>query len=144
MGTLCFRAGGRGPRLFPAIAEMLFTATGGEAGLSPGQVVARRVVALTGRPITRRQRVHGRGLDAPGQCGRVLWLFREGMRSECAGRWALADFYWHQSREALRALLDQPGAWDEVLRSAGAAAGGVEEVLPDADGWLRALVDELF
>jgi hypothetical protein len=144
MGTLCVRAGGRGSRLFPPVAELLFVAAEGQADLSPRQVVARRLVALARRPMTRRQRVLGSGLDAPGLFGRILWLFREGMRSECTGRWGLADFYWRQSQQALGALVDRPRAWEEVLRSPGGAAAGVEEGVPDTDAWLRAVVDELF
>jgi tetratricopeptide (TPR) repeat protein len=142
-GIRCVRAPDRAPRLFPPIGEKLFAADESEAGLTPGEVVARRLLALAGRPLNRRQRVLGWGLDLPGRLGRALWMFREGLRSESAGRWGLADFYWHQSRDALRSLLDTPGAWIQIVRSAGGAEGDGGE-LPDAERWARTLANEVF
>ena len=97
-GTLCVRTGGSGPRLFPPIGQNLFAVDEGETGRSPGEVVVRQLLSLANRPMTRCQRVHGRGLDSSGLFGRVLWLFRQGMDSEFSGRWGLADFYWRESR----------------------------------------------
>jgi hypothetical protein len=65
------------------------------------------------------------------------------MQAEVAGRWGLADFYWSQARDALRAILERSGDWDEVIRSIGGAAGD-QEGLPAAGGWARLLVDEVF
>jgi hypothetical protein len=133
----------RDPRLFPPVDQAIFDASADDAGMSEGERMARQLLALARRPMTRRQRILARGLDAPGLLGRALWLFREGMRAELAGRWGLADFYWRESRDGLRSLRSKPGAWDQIVRTAG---GSEEDAsgLPDANGWFSTLVAEVF
>ena len=110
MLELCVRLEMGGPRLFPPIRAGFLEASGaGSDRGSPGLTVAGRLVALADRPMSRRQRVLGWGLDLPGQFGRALWLFREGVRSESDGRWGRADFYWREFADAFRALTGRPG-----------------------------------
>jgi hypothetical protein len=142
MTRLCVRSEDRRPRLFPPVGESMFVPEA-HTGLSPGEVLARGLLALADRPMTRRQRVLGRKLAPLGLLGRSLWLFREAMRSELAGRWGLADFFWIQSRDALRSLLDSPGDWDQVISSVGGDAIYQEEP-PEPDEWACLLVDEVF
>lgn len=134
---------GLSDRVFPPVEPDLYRPDAPEGPRPDGDhAIARNLVTLSSRPISRFQQLSGWGLDAPRCLGRALWLHREAIKAERECRWQRADFLWTASREAVLGLLKATSAWRSVLTAAGL---GADECRPEAlDHWKRRMVDELF
>lgn len=106
-------------RFFPPISPSLYSISC--SGYStrdtvaiPNQPSPVAVLALADRIFTRWQLWTGRGLDATGQLGRLLWLHRSVLDDELNGRWKQADFYWREILRTLGKMQERKYVWEQL------------------------------
>lgn len=118
------RLSGTQDRFFPPITPKLYqvSADAGETAAhirlsksgSQSQTNARAVLDLANRPLTCLQRGTGRGLDAQGRLGRLLWLHQQALDEELNGSWTRADFYWREIVRTLKRMPSQAEVWVQL------------------------------
>lgn len=104
-------------RVFPPVGPDFYRLQEDGQPLSPDQQVAVDVLSLADRHLPAWQRLSGRGLDGMGQLGRLLYLHKQALEAELAGRWRRADFFWDAVSENLEALADAIGVWQQVVET---------------------------
>jgi hypothetical protein len=108
-----------GPRWFPCVRPDLYAA-GDAAAPAP----AAPLLQLAHRPLSRRQRYRGTGLDGEGRLARLLYLHRLGLEAELAGQARRADFFWTELQQALAAAVDRAEDWERRPPTVPAGASG--------------------
>jgi tetratricopeptide (TPR) repeat protein len=141
MDEMIARPDGTTHRLFPPISPNLYDLTEEPGDLTPDQQVARNLLALAKKDLSRWERYLGWKLDPRGQIGRLCQHHRMALEAELSGCERRAHLLWGFVHTQLKKLLKDKAVWEGL-----AAVTKQPEVKVSADpvALRQRLVDEIF